>query len=114
PAGLQLVEDASRSGIYTNTIFMDAALTGDSVEFKFTIWDPATSTVTWEDGANKSVTFTGSEPVVNGYLTQSYGPVYFNGIAPTDILSADTVVRFRVDMNGATRLRGGPFGPAKE
>jgi hypothetical protein len=107
--GLQLFPDASRSGIYTNTMVMNGLLTGDGVEFKFTIWDPSNSAVTWEDGANKSVTFTGAEPVVDGYVTQSYGPVYFNGITPADILSEDTVVTFRVDMNGATRFGGAAF-----
>jgi hypothetical protein len=114
PQGLKLEADASRSGVYTNTLVMDNALTADVVEFKFTIWDPALGTTTWEDGANKSVTFTGSEPNVGGYLTKSVGPVYFNNVNPADILSADTLVTFRVDMNGATRFGGAAFDPAAD
>lgn len=114
PQGLKLVADASRGGVYTNTLVMDNALTGDVVEFKFTIWDPSTAVTTWEDGANKSVTFTGSEPNVGGYLTKSFGPAYFNNVNPADILSADTLVTFRVDMKGATRLGGAAFDPAAD
>jgi hypothetical protein len=116
PQGLQLFADASRSGVYTNTILMDSAITGDVVEFKFTIWDPMTATTTWEDGANKSVTFSGTEPTdAAGYHLKTYGPDYFNGIRPEDILSADTVVTFHVDMNGAAQFGGGPvFDPASD
>lgn len=114
PEGLKLEADASRAGMYTNTLVLDNALTGDVIEFKFTIWDPNTSGTTWEDGANKSVTFTGSEPNVGGYLTKSFGPVYFNGVNPADILSADTLVTFQVDMKGATRFAGAPFDPAAD
>jgi hypothetical protein len=114
PEGVKLEADASRSGVYTNTLTMDNALTGDSIEFKFTIWDPVAGTTVWEDGANKSVTFTGSEPNVGGYLTKSFGPVYFNGINPADILGEDTLVTFRVDMKNATRFAGAAFDPAAD
>jgi hypothetical protein len=110
PEGLQLIADASRAGVYTNTIVMDGAITGDSIEFKFTIWDPTASSTTWEDGANKTATFSGTEPTdANGYHVKTVGLDYFNGIRPEDILSADTLVTFRVDMNGATRFGGTAF-----
>ncbi|MEW6156678.1 MAG: carbohydrate-binding module family 20 domain-containing protein [Verrucomicrobiota bacterium] len=116
PEGLQLLADATRNGIYTNTILMNGFITGDSVEFKFTIWDPNAFTTTWEDGANKVVTFTGSEPLnAAGYRVKSYGPEYFNGVRPSDLLSADTLVTFRVDMKGAVRFGSAtPFDPANE
>jgi hypothetical protein len=114
PQGLKLQADASRSGSYTNVLVMDNALTGDVVEFKFTIWDPTLGTTIWEDGANKSVTFTGSEPNIGGYLTKTYGPAFFNGINPADLLSEDTLVTFHVDMNGATRMGGAAFDPVND
>lgn len=111
--GLQLIADASRSGVYTNTMSLTNIFTAETVEFKFTIWDPATSGTTWEDGANKVVSFTGTEPLnAAGYHVKDFGKVYFNGISPAEILTADTVVTFRVNMNGALPTGGGaPFDP---
>jgi hypothetical protein len=116
PEGLQLFEDATRPGIYTNTYKIDSILAGDLVEYKFTIWKPETSFTGWEDGTNKTLTFSGTELDTDGdtYLEQSVGPVYFNGVGPSDALTEDTEVTFSVDMSEASRLDGTPFDPGFE
>ena len=112
PACLQLFEDATRPGIYTNTFTTDSQLTGDSFEYKHTIWrpDPLFQTV-FEDGANRVIVFDGTEPTnAVGYHLKIVGPAFFNGISPDDVLAADTTVTFRLDMNGAQTFPGGtPF-----
>jgi hypothetical protein len=114
PQGLQLFEDAGHAGVYTNQYQMDAVITGDTIEYKYTIFDPSTGGTTWEDGANKSVAFTGTESTdANGYHVKTLATTYFNGISPADILSADTLVTFQVDMNGAVTFGGAtPFDAA--
>ena len=101
--GRQLFEDASRPGVYTNRIVMPGVVTGANVAFKFTIWNPETRQTVWEGGNDKIVTFTGTEPLVDGNRLKSFGPVFFNGELLSDLLSADTTVTFRVDMTNAKR-----------
>jgi hypothetical protein len=113
--GLQLLEDAARPGIFTNTYSTDGQITGDVVEYKTVIWTPETAIVTWESGANKSLTFTGTEPKnAAGYHELNVGPVYFDGLAPGSFLNEETVVTFRVDMNNARTLSGDSFNPATD
>lgn len=117
PEGLQLFEDAARPGIYTNSYRMDSVLTGELIEYKYTIFKPENPTPTvWEDGANKTLTFDGTETDSDGdtYLEKAAGPVYFNGIAPADALPEDTRVIFSVNMQNAQRMDGTPFDPGFE
>jgi hypothetical protein len=110
--GLQLFEDAARPGIFTNTYATDGQITGDIVEYKAVIWTPDAGTPTWEDGANKSLTFTGTEPKnAEGYHQISVSPAYFNGVTPGSLLNEETVVTFTVDMNTARTLSGETFNP---
>jgi hypothetical protein len=111
--GLQLIADTSRPGIYTNTYRTDGQITGDRVEYKFTIWTPDSSGTTWEDGANKTLTFTGTEPAdASGYHLITVEPTYFNGVAPGTLLNEETVVTFRVDMRNARTTGGAAFDPS--
>lgn len=116
PQGLKLEEDPARPGVYIGTYPMDSLLTGDLIEYKYTIWKPDTSFTGWEDGANKTLTFSGSEPDADTdtYLEQSLPKVFFNGLSFNDVLREDTVVTFRVDMSSATRQDGTPFDPENE
>ena len=101
-SGLQLFADASRPGIYTNTWLKDNQLTGAAFTYKYSYFKNGNTT--WEGGANKSVTFTGTEPVNGaGYHMITLGPVLFdNWLANTnDYLSADTYVTFCVSMTNA-------------
>lgn len=112
PEGLQLIADASRPGIYTNIFKSDTQLTGDRIEYKAVIWTPETFTTTWEDGGNKVLVFEGTEPKdPAGYHQLVVAPWYFNGVAPGDLLTADTVVTFRVDMRNARTTEGVAFNP---
>lgn len=113
--GFQLFVDASRPGIYTNLYLTDSQITGDRVEYKVTLWTPETLATTWEDGANKTITFTGTEPKnAAGYHEVVVEPAYFNGVAPGTLLNEDTVVTFRVDMNNARTTGGAAFNPAMD
>lgn len=116
PEGLKLFEDAAKPGTYTNVYTMDSVLTGEPIEYKFTIWRPETSATVWEEGANKSVAFAGNEPDTDAdtYLELAAGPLYFNNLGPENALAEDTAVTFSVDMSNATRLDGTPFLPGFE
>jgi len=103
-SGLQLFADTSRPGIYTNTYLSASQLTGAAFVFKNTLFRVSPPYTTWEDGANKSVTFTGSEPTnAAGYHMITVGPTLFNNfLADTnDYLPADTLVTFSVSMTNA-------------
>src|SRR5688572_27489857 len=113
--GLQLFEDAARPGIFTNIYTTDGQITGDRVDYKAVLWTPDSSTVTWESGDNKSLTFTGTEPKnAAGYHQINVGPLYFDGLAPGSFLNEETVVTFRVDMNNAETLSGESFNPTAD
>lgn len=116
PEGVKLLEDAARPGLYTNSYTMDAVLTGEPIEYKFTIWRPESLATVWEEGANKTVAFTGSETDADGdtYIELKAGPFYFNNLAPDNVLAEDTAVTFTVDMSNAVRLDGTPFIAAFE
>ncbi len=115
PEGLQLVEDTSRPGIYTNLYLMNSQLTGAPIEYKQVIYRTDTSEVVWEGGGNKSLSFKGDEPTNStGYHVITVGPVYFDGVSPSEFLPADTLVTFRVDMNNARRYGGAAFNPPTE
>jgi hypothetical protein len=115
PEGIQLFADPARPGIYTNIFKSDTQLTGDRIEYKAVVWTPDTSETRWEDGANKVLVFEGNEPKdANGYLQAVVGPYYFNGVAPGDILNAETVVTFRVDMRNAHTTGGAAFDPTND
>jgi len=115
PQGIQLFEDTTRPGIYTNLYTMNSQLTGSPFEYKYTLYRPATFATVWEGGANKYVTFTGNEPTnAAGYHLISVGPTYFDGLSPNGLLPADTLVTFRVDMNNAQRYGGAAFNPLTE
>jgi hypothetical protein len=92
-------------------------VTGDQFQYKFTIWRPATSATVWEDGDNKVVVFSGSEPVnPAGYHQVTVGPVYFNNVSPSDVLAQDTLVTFQVNMTNAVALGTPPvpFDPSTQ
>jgi hypothetical protein len=109
PSGLQLFEDTARPGVYTNVFAMEQLLPGVPIAYKFTTWQPATSTTVWEDDGNKQVVFTGAEPVnAAGYYVETVGPVYFNGLGYADVLTQETLVTFTVNMNGAVGVGGSP------
>jgi hypothetical protein len=111
--GLQLIADTARPGIYTNTYRTDGQITGDRVEYKFTIWTPELAGTTWEDGGNKTLAFTGTEPKdALGYHLITIEPNYFNGVTPGSLLNEETVVTFRVDMRNARTTGGTAFDPA--
>ncbi len=112
PGGVQLFADASRAGVYTNLYTRDEEVTGSLVEYKHTIWQTDAAVTVWEDGANKTLMFTGDEPVnPGGYHVITAPLTYFNGIAPSDVLAADTLVTFRVNMSAAQSRDGTPFDP---
>jgi hypothetical protein len=111
PSGFQLTEDTSRPGVYTNTYTIDNQLTGDQFQYKCTIWRPATFATVWEGGNNKILVWDGTEPTnAAGYHLRLLPVTYFDGVTPNDVLSVDTLVTFRVNMNGArTYPAGNPF-----
>lgn len=117
PAGLQLIEDTARPGIYTNTWTSGGFVTGDQFAYKFVIWKPG---ATWEGGDNKILVFQGKEPLnADGYHQITVGPVYFNNVPPPsrgDILAQDTTVTFRINMKNAVALSTptGPFDPTNQ
>lgn len=113
PQGLQLFEDASRPGIYTNIYRNDALITGQAIEFKATLWKPG---VTWEDSiGNRRVTFEGNEPLdAQGYRLVTIPVFHFDDIEPGEILTADTLVTFRVDMRNALTTEGAAFDPVND
>jgi hypothetical protein len=103
-SGLQLFEDASRPGIYTNTWLMTNQLTGAAFTYKNTFFHPTPPSTVWESGDNKSLTFVGNEPTnAAGYHMITVGPTLFdNFLANTnDYLPADTLVTFSVSMTNA-------------
>jgi len=113
PQGLQLYEDLTRSGIYTNT-WTALQVPGAPVQFKFTIWDGTAGTTRWEDNisGNRTIAWTGGETVDgSGNHLIKYGPVFFDNVSPTDFLTQDTYVTFSVDMANARTLAGTPFNP---
>jgi hypothetical protein len=109
---LQLFEDASRPGVFTNVWTSEGQITGDRVLYKAVIWTPETQSVTWEDGGDKAVTFNGTEPKDSaGYYQIDVAPWYFNGVTPGSLLNEATVVTFRVDMRNARTTGGTAFNP---
>lgn len=103
-SGLQLFEDTSRPGIFTNTWLMTSQLTGAAFTYKNTYFHTSPAATVWEDGDNKSVTFVGNEPTnAAGYHMITVGPALFNNfLANTnDYLPADTLVTFSVSMTNA-------------
>lgn len=112
PGGAQLFADASQPGVYTNLYTRDDEVTGSLIEYKYTIWRTDTFETVWEDGGNKTVSFTGDEPVnADGYHVITVAKTYFNGVTPSDVLSADSLVTFRVDMSAAKNSDGSAFDP---
>lgn len=112
PQGLQLFEDASRPGIYTNIYRNDALITGETIEYKAVIWKPG---ATWENGDNKRVTFQGNEPAdANGYRTVTIPTWYFDNVRPGELVNEETVVTFRVDMRNARTTEGVAFDPVND
>lgn len=106
--GFQLVADTTRPGVYTNLYKMDSRLTGAVLDYKYTIWKLATSSTTWEGGANKTMVWDGTEPTTaDGYHLRANAGL-FDGLSPNDFLAQDTVVTFRVNMNGAVGVGGTP------
>jgi hypothetical protein len=117
PNGLQLLEDTTRPGIYTNLWSATNFITGDQFQYKLTIWHPAISGTVWEDGGNKLIVFTGSEPTnPDGYHLITVAPAYFNNLSPSDVLAQDTLVTFRLNMTNAVTFGapGTPFDPATQ
>ena len=115
PGGAQLFADASRSGVYTNLYTRDDEVTGTEIQYKLTIWRTDTFETVWEDGDNKTVSFTGDEPVnADGYHVITVAKTYFNGLTPSDVLSADSLVTFRVDMSAAKNGDGSSFDPVTQ
>jgi hypothetical protein len=103
-SGLQLFEDASRPGIYTNTWLMTNQLTGAAFTYKNTFFHTTPPSTVWESGDNKSLTFVGNEPTnAAGYHMITVGPTLFdNFLANTnDYLPANTLVTFSVSMTNA-------------
>lgn len=103
-SGLQLFEDTTRPGIYTNTWLMANQLTGAAFTYKNSFFHPSPASTVWEDGDNKSVTFVGNEPMnPAGYHLITVGPALFNGFKANtnDYLPADTLVTFSVSMTNA-------------
>jgi hypothetical protein len=112
PQGLQLFEDLSRPGVYTNTYRNDALITGETIEYKATMWKPG---VTWENGDNKRVTFQGNEPAdADGYRTVTIPTWYFDNVRPGELVNEETVVTFRVDMRNARTTEGVAFDPVND
>jgi hypothetical protein len=108
-SGMQLFEDASRPGIYTNTWLMTNQLTGAAFTYKNTYFHTSPASTIWEDGDNKSVSFVGNEPTNSaGYHMITVGPTLFNNfLANTnDYLPADTLVTFSVSMTNAQSYTG--------
>ena len=120
PAGVKLEEDPERPGVYTGEYQQEALLTGESIEYKYTIWHWNDETglfeTIWEDGGNKVISFDGSELDTDEdtYLEKAVDPTFFNDLSFDEVLEEDTTVTFRVDMNGATQLNGTPFDPTFE
>lgn len=118
PGGFQLSPDPARSGVYVGSFNNDSVtpaasiFTGERIEYKYTIWKPATSATVWEDGDNKVIIFDGTEKDTdtNGYIEKGPGLTFFNGISFNDVLKTDTTVLFRVDMSNA-QASGAPFIP---
>jgi hypothetical protein len=118
PQGVQLLEDPNHPGLYTGVYTVSGILTGDNVEYKFTLWQPnAASKTVWEDGANKLVSFDGTETDADGdgFIDRWVPVTFFNGLSFNDVLGQDTLVTFRVDMTNARRAGGGAaFDPSAE
>jgi hypothetical protein len=106
PQGMQMFEDTSRPGIYTN-YWSGSFSPGASFPFKFKIWNTTTLGTTWENfpgNTNRSVVWTGTEPLdANNNHLITLGPVLFGNFQANtnDYLPADTWVTFTVDMTGA-------------
>jgi hypothetical protein len=106
PQGMQMFEDTSRPGIYTN-YWSGPFSPGASFQFKFKIWNTANSGTTWENlpgNTNRSVVWAGNEPLDgNGNHLLTYGPVLFSNFQANtnDYLPNDTWVTFSVDMTDA-------------
>lgn len=114
-SGFQLFEDALRPGVFTNIYTMENELTGTTFEYKHTIWHTLSAATAWEDGNNKTLSFSGNEPTnAQGYHQISVAKTYFNNLGPSDILTADTLVTFRVDMSAAQNSGGSAFDPGTQ
>jgi hypothetical protein len=116
-SGLQLLADTSRPGIYTNTWLTTSQLTGAVFLYKNTFFRTNPPYAVWEIGDNKSVTFTGSEPVnADGYHMVTVGPTLFDDFYanPNDYLAADTLVTFSVNMTNAVGTDSHTFDPSTD
>ena len=105
PGGLVLTNDppykgGSNTNIYYGTnLFVDIP-NSSSTQYKFTDNDPAALNGGWEQSANRTFTMLAT----NGTLLLPV--VSFNNTVASDYLAADTVVNFRVNMNGAHSAAG--------
>jgi hypothetical protein len=111
-SGLQLFEDASRRGIYTNIWLATNQLTGAAFLYKNSFFRTNPPYIVWELGDNKSVMFAGDEPVnADGYHMITVGPTLFDDFYadPNDYLPADTLVTFSVSMTNAQSYPEGQY-----
>lgn len=95
------------AGIYTNTVKITGSL-DSTVEYKFVIYDPVSTTTQWEDAiGNRSLTLL-------NVASQTLPPVYFNNQSPGELLPSATTVTFSVDMTGAVGTDAYHFNPATD
>jgi hypothetical protein len=94
--------------IYSAWIQFENLAVGQSVPYKFVILtDGNPDLATWESCDNRTFTVTGEEPDAlppptgNGYGEIEPEVVYFSNITPDDIITADVMVEFHVDVRPA-------------
>jgi hypothetical protein len=114
--GLLLQADPARPGVYTGTKPIELIDVGDPIEYRYTFWRPSNNAITWENGANHIIYFTGNEPDADGdTYREVFIPLTYFGNQPFgSILQQDTLVTFRADMTGAVATGGVPFNPATQ
>ena len=105
PGGLVLTNDppyngSSNTNIYYGTNTFVGLPNSVASDYKFNDNDPAALNGGWEQSANRTVTLLST----NGLLKLPV--VSFNNLYTSDYLTADTVVTFTVDMNGAHTAAG--------
>ena len=95
---------AANTNIYKAVV---AVVNGVGVTEGYKFWASVPANTGWETMANNR-TFT----VIKG-AAQVLPVVYFSDVDPTDLLPADTLVTFRVNMTNATQYPSGtPFDPS--